>query len=100
MSQHQDVISPLDVIRRLPSLARKMPRMISGLMLANSTDNTTPAGLAWAFEQATQENPHGKAVMYQDQSYTYAEFNQWANRISHFFLQQGLRKGDVAVTDG
>ncbi len=97
MSQHQDVISPLDVIRRLPSLARKMPRMISGLMLANSTDNTTPAGLAWAFEQATQENPHGKAVMYQDQSYTYAEFNQWANRISHFFLQQGLRKGDVAV---
>jgi citronellyl-CoA synthetase len=97
MSQHQDVISPLDVIRRLPSLARKMPRMVSGLMLANSTDNTTPAGLAWAFEQATQENPHGKAVMYQDQSYTYAEFNQWANRISHFFLQQGLRKGDVAV---
>ncbi|MDZ4298646.1 MAG: long-chain-acyl-CoA synthetase [Moraxellaceae bacterium] len=97
MSQHQDVISPLDVIRRLPSLARKMPRMVSGLMLANSTDNTTPAGLAWAFEQATQENPHGKAIMYQDQSYTYAEFNQWANRISHFFLQQGLRKGDVAV---
>lgn len=97
MSQHQDVISPLDVIRRLPSLARKMPRMISGLRLANSTDNTTPAGLAWAFEQATQENPHGKAVMYQDQSYSYAEFNQWANRISHFFLQQGLRKGDVAV---
>ncbi|MDP1776025.1 MAG: long-chain-acyl-CoA synthetase [Moraxellaceae bacterium] len=97
MSQHQDVISPLDVIRRLPSLARKMPRMINGLMLANSTDNTTPAGLAWAFEQATQENPHGKAIMYQDQSYTYAEFNQWANRISHFFLQQGLRKGDVAV---
>jgi len=97
MSQHQDVISPLDVIRRLPSLARKMPRMISGLMLANSTDNTTPAGLAWAFEQATQENPHGKAILYQDQSYTYAEFNQWANRISHFFLQQGLRKGDVAV---
>ncbi len=97
MSQHQDVISPLDVIRRLPSLARKMPRMVSGLMLANSTDNTTAAGLAWAFEQATQENPHGKAIMYQDQSYTYAEFNQWANRISHFFLQQGLRKGDVAV---
>jgi len=97
MSQHQDVITSLDVIRRLPSLARKMPRMISGLRLANSTDNTTPAGLAWAFEQATQENPHGKAIMYQDQSYTYAEFNQWANRISHFFLQQGLRKGDVAV---
>ena len=90
MTAHQDVISPLDVLRKIPGLALKAPRMVQGLLMANSTDNSKPMGLGWAFEKATRENPHGKALFYRDVSYTYAQFNQWANRIAHFFLAQGL----------
>lgn len=97
MTAHQDVISPLDVLRKIPGLALKAPRMVQGLLMANSTDNSKPMGLGWAFEKATRENPHGKALFYRDVSYTYAQFNQWANRIAHFFLAQGLKKGDVVT---
>ncbi|MEO6698402.1 MAG: long-chain-acyl-CoA synthetase [Paraperlucidibaca sp.] len=94
---HADVISPLDVARKIPGILRKAPRMIKGLMMANSTDNSTPIGLAWAFEKSTRENPNGIALYYQEQQFSYAQFNQWANRIAHHFLTQGLKKGDVAV---
>jgi len=96
-TSHADVISPLDVARKIPGLLRKAPRMIKGLMMANSTDTSTPLGLAWAFEKSTQEHPHGIALYYQDQQFSYSQFNQWANRIAHHFLAQGLKKGDVAV---
>ncbi len=94
---HADVISPLDVARKLPGLLLKAPRMIKGLIMANSTNTTTPLGLAWAFEKSTQENPHGIALYYEDQQFSYVDFNQWANRIAHHFLARGLKKGDVAV---
>jgi citronellyl-CoA synthetase len=94
---HADVISPLDVARKIPGILRKAPRMIKGLMIANSTDSSKPIGLAWAFEKSAQENPNGIALYYQDQQFTYSQFNQWANRIAHHFLSQGLKKADVAV---
>ena len=94
---HADVISPLDVARKIPGLLRKAPRMVKGLIMANSTNNTVPLGLAWAFEKSTQENPDGIALYYQDQQFSYAQFNQWANRIAHHFLAKGLKKGDVVV---
>ena len=71
--------------------------MVRGLILANSTDNTETVGLGWAVEKSTMENPHGVAVYYRDSKVTYAELNQWANRIAHYFLAQGLQKGDVVT---
>ena len=97
MAQHQDVISPFDFLRKIPALALKAPRMVRGLMMANSTDNTETVGLAWAIEKATMENPHGVAIYYRDCKVTYAELNQWSNRIAHYFLAQGLQKGDVVI---
>ena len=97
MAQHQDVISSIDFLRKIPALALKAPRMIRGLMMANSTDNTETVGLAWAVEKSTMENPHGVAVYYRDSKVTYAALNQWSNRIAHYFLAQGLKKGDVVI---
>ncbi|WP_022956470.1 long-chain-acyl-CoA synthetase [Perlucidibaca piscinae] len=97
MTTHADVISPIDVARKLPDLLPRLPRMVQGLLLANNTSNDKTVGLAWAFEQAVRENPQGVAILYRDVSFTYSEFNQWANRLAHVFLRQGLKKGDVAT---
>jgi citronellyl-CoA synthetase len=67
------------------------------LLLASNTDPTRNVGLGWALEKATRENPHGTAVLYKDTRLTYTQFNQWSNRIAHFFLSQGLQKGDVVA---
>ncbi|HNN28916.1 MAG TPA: long-chain-acyl-CoA synthetase, partial [Agitococcus sp.] len=53
--------------------------------------------LGWALEKATKANPYGSAVLYKDTQLNYLQFNQWVNRIAHYFLAQGLKKGDVVT---
>jgi citronellyl-CoA synthetase len=96
MSKH-DIITPSAFARKLPGFLKKAPTMIQGLLLAANNDPTKPVGLGWAVEKSTRENPHGSAVLYKDVRLTYTQFNQWANRISHFLQSQGLQKGDVVV---
>jgi citronellyl-CoA synthetase len=99
MSQtpHQDVITLSDVAKRIPSLLKKLPHVLNGLILANDTRATKPMGLGWAFEKTVRNNPYGKAILYKDTELTYAQFNEWINQIAHFFLSKGLQKGDTVA---
>ena len=83
------------MLRKLPSVAKALPRMLRGMKAANVTDPTQPCGLAWTFEQATARNPEGVALLYGEVRLSYAQVNQWANRIAHHLIGQGIGKGDV-----
>ena len=98
----QDVITPVAFAKKFAEIAPRLPKMVQGLLLASNTDPTKNVGLGWAIEKATRENPHGSAVLYKDVRLTYTQFNQWANRMAHYFQSQGLQKGDVVLfyTDG
>src|SRR5690606_40345939 len=47
------------------------------------------------FEKAVYRNPHGLALMFEEQRFSYKALNEWANQIAHYYLSQGARKGDV-----
>ncbi|WP_077044648.1 long-chain-acyl-CoA synthetase [Pseudomonas sp. KK4] len=83
------------MLRKLPSIAITLPRVIKGMKVANVTDPTQACGLAWSFEQATLRNPNGPALLHDAVSLSYAQVNQWANRIAHHLISQGIGKGDV-----
>jgi len=85
------------MLRKLPSIAKAIPRVVKGMKVANVKDPTQPCGLGWSFEQATLRNPDGPALLHGDVSLTYAQVNQWANRIAHHLIEQGIRKGDVVA---
>ncbi|WP_137806740.1 long-chain-acyl-CoA synthetase [Pseudomonas sp. G(2018)] len=85
------------MLRKLPSIAKVLPRVVKGMKLANVKDPTQPCGLGWSFEQATLRNPGGPALMHGEVSLTYAQVNQWANRIAHHLIEQGIGKGDVVA---
>ena len=93
----QDIIKPIDVLRKAPALIKKLPKMAYGLALGSSTNPTKVGGLGWALEKATKANPYGTAILYKDTQLNYLQYNQWANRIAHYFLAQGLKKGDVVT---
>ncbi|MEC7118804.1 MAG: long-chain-acyl-CoA synthetase [Pseudomonadota bacterium] len=99
MSQanHQDVITLTDIAKRAPMLLKKLPHVVKGLILANDTRKTKAMGLGWAFEKSVRANPYGIALLYQDTQLTYVQFNEWINQLAHYFLAQGLKKGDVAA---
>ncbi|QVW21361.1 long-chain-acyl-CoA synthetase [Pseudomonas hormoni] len=85
------------MLRKLPSIAKAIPRVVKGMKAANVKDPTQPCGLGWSFEQATLRNPEGPALLQGAVKLSYSQVNQWANRIAHHLIAQGIRKGDVVA---
>ncbi|OOG11592.1 long-chain-acyl-CoA synthetase [Pseudomonas sp. C9] len=85
------------MLRKLPTIAKAIPRVVKGLKVANVKDPTQPCGLGWSFEQATLRNPEGPALLQGDVTLSYTQVNQWANRIAHHLIAQGIGKGDVVA---
>lgn len=93
----QDMITWSMMLRKLPSIARALPRVVRGMRVANVKRPDQPCGLGWTFEQATRRNPQGPALLYGNTLFTYAQVNQWANRVAHYLASQGIGKGDVVA---
>ncbi|WP_223530059.1 long-chain-acyl-CoA synthetase [Pseudomonas sp. BF-B-26] len=85
------------MLRKLPSIAKAIPRVVKGMKAADVKDPTQPCGLGWSFEHATLRNPDGPALLQGEVALTYFQVNQWANRIAHHLIAQGIRKGDVVA---
>ncbi|WP_223518708.1 long-chain-acyl-CoA synthetase [Pseudomonas sp. GL-B-19] len=85
------------MLRKLPTIAKAIPRVVKGLKVANVKDPTQPCGLGWCFEQATLRNPDGPALLQGDVTLTYTQVNQWANLIAHHLIAQDIGKGDVVA---
>ncbi|CAG8864910.1 long-chain-acyl-CoA synthetase [Pseudomonas fluorescens] len=92
-----DTITWSMMLRKLPSIAKAIPRVVKGMKAANVKDPTQTCGLGWSFEQATLRNPDGPALLQGDVTLSYSEVNQWANRIAHHLIGQGIGKGDVVA---
>jgi citronellyl-CoA synthetase len=92
-----DTITWSMMLRKLPSIAKAIPRVVKGMKAANVKDPTQACGLGWCFEQATLRNPDGPALLQGDVTLSYSEVNQWANRIAHHLIGQGIGKGDVVA---
>ncbi|MBK5351460.1 long-chain-acyl-CoA synthetase [Pseudomonas sp. TH41] len=85
------------MLRKLPSIAKAIPRLVKGMKVANVKDPTQTCGLGWSFEQATLRNPDGPALLQGEVVLTYSQVNQWANRMAHHLIAQGIGKGDVVA---
>ncbi|HJE53793.1 MAG TPA: AMP-binding protein, partial [Acinetobacter pseudolwoffii] len=92
-----DLIGIANVAAKIPAFLTKVPNLLTGLRQAYLRTPNTPAGLGLAFEKASQRNPEGIALRFEDQSYSYTALNAWANQIAHFYLSLGAKKGDVVA---
>lgn len=97
MSQNMstDTISLFDVASKLPKFLPKIPHLLTGLKQAYLRTDSSPAGLGIAFEKAVARHPHGDALLFEEQRFSYQALNEWANQIAHYYLSIGARKGDV-----
>ncbi|MFW9896860.1 MAG: AMP-binding protein, partial [Candidatus Thorarchaeota archaeon] len=46
-------------------------------------------------EQNAEQFADKIAIKFEEQTFTYKEFNEWVNRYAHFFISMGIEKGDV-----
>jgi len=84
------VMGRLALARRYLSIRRNIKR-ISRLNQENRE--------SWGslLEQNAEKYPHNPAVKSEESSLTYKEYNEAVNRCAHYFISQGLKKGDTVI---
>jgi len=93
MANH-NVITGRQLIKKMPGVVPTLPKLIKGILIANSRNKEKPVGLGLCFERAVKRNPHGLAIKYQNVEIAYSDLNIWVNKIAHYFLSTGIQKGD------
>ena len=94
-----DVITLPKLLSRLPMVFSNLPGLIKGSKMGKFSDPNKPIGLGLAIQRATEMNPDGTAVVYQDTHLTYRQFNAWCNRVADYLSSIGLKKGDSIAVD-
>jgi fatty-acyl-CoA synthase len=77
----------------LRTLGRAL-RMLPDLIRSGPTRSFTAADL---LEREARRRPSATFVRFEGRDLTYAELNAQANRIAHWALARGMRRGDVAA---
>ncbi len=79
------------IVRRLPDTLDIQKAILSMLLLRREGRGSIGALL----EKQARKHPDRIALAFEDQTWTYAEFNAWANRCAAAFRKQHVRPGDA-----
>ena len=98
MAAHKhDLITPTQYWKRRLSILPRMPSIIKATKhIANiSVENRESWGSL--LESAAARFPDNVAIKSEDGQYTWQTYNEWTNCFAHYFISQGLTKGDTAA---
>lgn len=54
-----------------------------------------PVSMGRVLEKQAARRPDSPLILFEEKRITYGQFNELANRYSHFLGSQGLKKGDA-----
>ncbi|PHQ26921.1 long-chain-acyl-CoA synthetase [Marinobacter guineae] len=91
----QDNVSALDIARSLPGVIRRLPAIARGFYYYSLKNENRELTLGTLIETNARNVGNRPAILFEDRSITWREFNGWANRIGRYLQDQGLTKGDV-----
>jgi len=84
-------------MRKVPGVMHGLPQRIQGLGEVSQQTPDSKGGLPMYLAQAAAEKPEASALIYEDRHYTYAQLNQWVNRLANYLSASGTGKGDVVA---
>ncbi len=76
-------------------LLPRMPGFVKSARMLSKERKNEPVGIGPCIEEIAHKHPKGTAILFENRAVSYEDFNRWANRIAHFFLGKGFKKGDV-----
>ncbi|PTU30969.1 long-chain-acyl-CoA synthetase [Stenotrophobium rhamnosiphilum] len=97
MSSDNHTVGLRDIAR---GVFRSLPEMFTvqkgvlNLLLAKPDRH---ASIGLLVEQHAARTPSHPALLFEDQSWTYAEFNAWSNRIASVLRAHGVKSGDAVA---
>ncbi|WP_369602761.1 long-chain-acyl-CoA synthetase [Hahella sp. SMD15-11] len=102
MTEHttaDDRIRLPDVLRKLPELGRRAPKIVQGYYYYALLGPESRKTLASVLEDNARSHPNQPAILYGDRTLTYAALDAWANRFAHYYRARGIGRGDVIAID-
>lgn len=90
-----ETITAGQVIRRVPNLIARTPDFLKAGRVLNPLRKQMSLGRVIA--EAAVRHGDRPALIQDDRSVSYRQFNEQANRIAHFLLSQGIERGDVVA---
>ncbi len=91
-SKESDLIPTREFRKRNMRFIRKHGSDIAKL---NATVEENKVSWGQLVEENAETYADKTAIIFEDITLTYKEFNEWVNRYAHFILSLGLKKGDV-----
>ncbi|ULQ46428.1 long-chain-acyl-CoA synthetase [Flagellatimonas centrodinii] len=73
------------------------PRLLKGLWGLATLKPDSPRSIGRLLQTHAERRPDAPALRFEDEVWTYAQFNAWANRLADVLRQQGIGAGDVVA---
>jgi fatty-acyl-CoA synthase/citronellyl-CoA synthetase len=80
-------------LRILPDIGR----ILKGVYHLATAKPDKYQSLGRMFEIRAAQHPTHLFLRYEDQQYTYQQFNQWSNQIAHYLDSTGIKNGDIVA---
>ncbi len=85
----------IDLAQGIAQTIPELNRLSRGLITLATLGPSRRFSIGKRIEYWAQKAPHRTAIRFEDKSWTYAEFNAWANRVADSFKANGVKAGDA-----
>lgn len=93
----EGVLKFTDLVPGLLSLLWRLPTVISSFRASMAMQPDDRMSIGTILERNAEKYPEKPAILFEDERYTHREYNEWINRYAHYFIELGMKRGDVAV---
>jgi len=94
----QSTVTAMDIARSLPGILKRFPAIARGYYYYSVKGPRKTLTLGTLIERNAEKYGNRPAILFEDRSITWGDFNAWSNRIAGYFQALGLKKGDsIAV---
>lgn len=90
-------VNLINLIGRLFMLLPGLPRILKYIRKAKSVNSNSNESIGTILESNAIQNRNTVALNYEDQSYTYFEFNAMVNRYANYLLKEGVKKKETVI---
>ena len=90
-------IGLIEFIPGLFRFIRMLPSIMKAVKVAKGIKLDTYLSIGTCIEENAEKYGNCPALLYENEVYTYHEFNEHCNQVANYFLSIGLKKGNVVV---
>ncbi|MCP4665788.1 MAG: long-chain-acyl-CoA synthetase [Deltaproteobacteria bacterium] len=96
-SPEKDLITLTQYLKGWLSMSWRLPSMIKTFKHVSRIDEENRESWGSLVEECAARFPENPAIKSDEGQLTYREYNDVVNRYAHFFLSQGIKKGDTVA---